>query len=525
MNTKKYDIVIIGGGHNGLIAASYLAKAGKSVLILEANSEIGGATASVKVFPDFDAHLSRYSYLVSLLPDKIVQDLGLNFKTLSRKVSSYTPFTSDGIDQGLYVSRVWDEKTTASFNTLPDGNEEANAWQKFYGEIATFAERIAPSFLAPLPTRSELKANIQMDAVWDYLIENPIGEIITKNFNHDVVRGVVLTDALIGTFASANELQANKCFLYHLIGNGTGEWKVPAGGMGALVKELERVALTSGVTIAMNKRAVKVQSDEKEVAVTLEDGTQIVGDYLLSNAAPQVLAKLRSQQPPESLDGSQLKINMLVKELPRLKSGVNPEDAFAGTFHINENFSQLESAYQEAKAGKIPSHLPLEIYCHTLTDASILSEPLQKEGYHTLTLFGLHTPANLFDHHHDAQRKAALDAAISSLNEYLADPIESVLAKSPSGESAIEVKSPLDIEAAIGMPRGNIFHRDLAFPFREDDEAPGWGVETDDPKIFICGAGAKRGGGVSGIPGHNAAMAVLGIIHKKMNRSIIKANK
>src|SRR5690606_30131536 len=133
---------------------------GKSVLILEANGEIGGATTSVKVFPDFDAHLSRYSYLVSLLPDKIVRDLGLNFKALSRKVSSYTPFTNDGGDQGLYVSRVWDEKTTASFNALPNGNTEAKAWQKFYGEIATFAERIAPSFLQPLPTRSELKDTI-----------------------------------------------------------------------------------------------------------------------------------------------------------------------------------------------------------------------------------------------------------------------------------------------------------------------------------------------------------------------------
>ena len=200
---------------------------------------------------------------------------------------------------------------------------------------------------------------------------------------------------------------------------------------------------------------------------------------------------------------------MLVKQLPRFKSGVNPEDAFAGTLHINESFSQLETAYAEAQSGKIPSVLPLEIYCHTLTDPSIISPQLQSKGYHTLTLFGLHTPAALFDNHHDAQRKAALDAALKSLNEYLIDPIESVLARSSNGELAIEVKTPLDIEEAIGLPRGNIFHRDLAFPFREDGEAPGWGVETDDPRIFICGAGAKRGGGVSGIPGHNAAKAVL----------------
>jgi len=507
--TKKYDIVIIGAGHNGLVAATYLAKAGKRVLVLEANAEIGGATTSVRAFPEFDALLSRYSYLISLLPDKIINDLGLNFKTISRRVSSYTPYNSRGTDEGLYVSRIWDAKTSNSFKSLLGGDEEAKAWQKFYGEISEFAQRISPTLLQPLLTRSELKKSISLPKIWDYLIENPIGEIISKTFQSDVVRGIVLTDALIGTFVSAYSMQANKCFLYHLIGNGTGEWKVPVGGMGALVQELERVAKSSGVTITTNSRATQVHSEKSEVTVTLEDGNIISTRYLLSNAAPQVLAKLRGLSPPKSLEGSQLKINMLVTQLPKLKSRVDSQDAFAGTFHVNESFTQLESAYRQAQSGKIPDTLPLEIYCHTLTDPSILNASLHHAGYHTLTLFGIHTPAALFDDNHDKQRSIALTSAIKSLNEYLIDPIESVLARSSSGEPAMEVKTPLDIEAAIGLPRGNIFHRDLSFPFREDEEIQGWGVETDDPRIFICGAGAKRGGGVSGIPGHNAAMAVL----------------
>jgi phytoene dehydrogenase-like protein len=507
--TTKYDIVIIGAGHNGLVAATYLAKAGKKVLTLEANDEIGGATTSVRVFPDFDARLSRYSYLVSLLPDKIVRDLNLNFKTLSRQVASYTPFSFQGKEQGLHVSRVWDEKTANSFKSLSGGDSEMKAWQKFYGDIEKFAQPIASSMLAPLPTRNELKKRAGHDQVWNDLIENPIGEAITNYFKNDVVRGVVLTDGLIGTFTSAFSMQANICFLYHLIGNGNGEWKVPQGGMGALVSELQRVATAAGVAIRLNSRVNKIATDASEVFVTFENGDSVAARYLLSNAAPQTLAKLRGKNPPPSLDGSQIKINMLVKQLPRLKAGASPHDAFAGTLHINESFSQLETAHQLAKSGKIPDKLPLEIYCHTLTDPTIMSEDLQKKGYHTLTLFGLHTPATLFDVGHDAQREAALKSAIESLNQYLADPIESVLAASKSGNLTIEIKTPLDIEAAIGLPRGNIFHRDLAFPFREDGEAPGWGVETDDPRIFICGAGAKRGGGVSGIPGHNAAMAVL----------------
>jgi len=495
---KNFDAIVVGGGHNGLVAAAYLARAGKKVALLEAEGELGGATTSARSFPEFDARLSRYSYLVSLLPDKIVSDLGLSFECISREVSSYTPYA----DKGLYVSRLWDEKTAASFNELDPTGAEAKAWQEFYGEVAQFAQKIAPTLLQPLKTRSELKAEINLPKVWDYLVENPIGIEIDNRFNNDLVKGVVLTDALIGTFASAYDLQANICFLYHLMGNGTGEWKVPVGGMGALVKELIRASTDLGVEIKVNSKVTSIVSDHSGVAVRTESGDVYQSDYLLSNAAPAVLAKLRGKAKPQSLDGSQMKINILLKRLPQLKSGIDPRLAFAGTFHANESFSQLEQTYKEAKSGVMPPKMPIEMYCHTLSDPSILGADLQAAGYQTLTLFGLHTPASLFDADNDGTREVALASALLSINEYLAEPIEDVIA-------AIEVKTPLDIEEAIALPRGNIFHKDLSMPFREDGSAPSWGVETDDPRIFICGAGAIRGGGVSGIPGHNAAMAVL----------------
>ncbi len=499
MSGKKYDVVIIGGGHNGLVAATYLARAGKSVRIVEANAEIGGATQSVRAFPEYDANLSRYSYLIALLPDKIINDLGLSFECVSREVSSYTPY---GENKGLYVSRLWDSKTESSFLELDPSGNEGQAWQDFYSEVGQFAERIAPTLLEPLKTRSELREQINLDQVWQYLVEEPIGKVITERFHNDIVRGVVLTDALIGTFASAFDIQANICFLYHLIGNGTGEWKVPKGGMGALVKELVRVATESGVEISLNSKATNVNSSTNGVEVTIESGEVIQGEYLLSNAAPQVLAKLRGSSGPKSLDGSQMKINILLKRLPKLKSGIDPRLAFAGTFHANESFSQFEKVFKDAQAGVMPTKMPIEMYCHTLSDPSILGQELQDAGYQTLTLFGIHTPASLFDNDNEATRAAALKSALDSLNQYLAEPIEDVIA-------AIEVKTPLDIEEAIALPRGNIFHTDLSMPFREDGTEPSWGVETDDPRIFICGAGAARGGGVSGIPGHNAAMAIL----------------
>jgi phytoene dehydrogenase-like protein len=499
MPDKKYDVVIIGGGHNGLVAATYLARAGKSVRVLEANPEIGGASQSVRAFPQYDANLSRYSYLIALLPDKIVADLGLSFECVSREVSSYTPY---GENKGLYVSRTWDAKTEQSFNEIDPSGKEGQAWRNFYAEVAQFAERIAPTLLEPLKTRSQLRKQIDLDSTWQYLVEEPIGKVITERFANDVVQGVVLTDALIGTFASAFDLQANICFLYHLIGNGTGEWKVPKGGMGALVNELVRVATESGVEISLNSKATQVLSTNAGVEVSIESGEVVTGQYLLSNAAPQVLAKLRGISAPKSLDGSQLKINILLKRLPQLKSGMDPRLAFAGTFHANESFTQFEAVFKAAQAGVMPEKMPIEMYCHTLTDPSILGQELQDAGYQTLTLFGLHTPAALFDRDNDAARDMAIKSALSSLNDYLAEPIEDLIA-------AIEVKTPLDIEKAIALPRGNIFHKDLSMPFREDGTQQSWGVETDDPRIFICGAGAVRGGGVSGIPGHNAAMAIL----------------
>jgi len=149
------------------------------------------------------------------------------------------------------------------------------------------------------------------------------------------------------------------------------------------------------------------------------------------------------------------------------------------------------------------------MYCHTLSDTSILGADLVAKGFQTLTLFGMHTPASLFEKDNSGSKEIILERLLNQLNQYLVDPIESCLAKNSDGSLCIEIKSPLDLEAEIGLPRGNIFHKDLSMPFREDASAPSWGVETDVPNLFLCGAGAIRGGGVSGIPGHNAAAAVL----------------
>jgi phytoene dehydrogenase-like protein len=200
---------------------------------------------------------------------------------------------------------------------------------------------------------------------------------------------------------------------------------------------------------------------------------------------------------------------MVLQKLPELKSGIDPRVAFAGTFHINESYFQLERAFEEARSGKIPTEIPSEMYCHTLTDPSILSPELNARGFHTLTLFALHTPASLFDKDHDAVKEEVVKRILSGLNDYLVRPISEYLALDEDGAPCIEAKTPQELEQAIGLPRGNIFHGDLQFPWKVNGDPRKWGVETNSQRILIAGSGAVRGGGVSGIAGHNAAMAAL----------------
>ncbi|MBQ1122185.1 NAD(P)/FAD-dependent oxidoreductase, partial [Streptomyces sp. B15] len=264
---ERYDAVIVGGGHNGLVAAAYLARAGRTVLVLERLGSTGGAAVSTRPFAGVDARLSRYSYLVSLLPQKIVQELGLNFTLRKRTVSSYTPAHREGRPTGLFVGGGPD-RTRESFERLTGGTAEYTAWEAFYGMTGHVAERVFPTLTEPLPTRDELRRRIDDDAAWRMLFEEPVGAAIEAHFSDDLVRGVVLTDALIGTFAEAHDpsLKQNRCFLYHVIGNGTGDWDVPVGGMGAFTEALTAAALSAGAEIATSHEVTRVESDGRQHA-------------------------------------------------------------------------------------------------------------------------------------------------------------------------------------------------------------------------------------------------------------------
>jgi phytoene dehydrogenase-like protein len=511
---SSYDVVIVGGGHNGLTAAAYLARAGVSTLLLERLPATGGAAVSKLAFPGTGARLSRYSYLVSLMPEALMKDLDLQVELRSRTTNSYTPYVRDGRAGGLLVERPEGEATRESFRELTGGDDEYAAWLKFYADVEALAAAVAPTLLGPLPTESVLAGQVDAD-VWREIVREPLGAAIERRFEDDTVRGVVATDALIGTFADLNDpsLVQNRCFLYHLIGNGTGEWRVPVGGMGAVTDGLLAAATGAGAEVVTGAGVSSISASDDGAEVTWHDGASshtVSCRKVLSNVAPWVLRILLGDEPePETKpQGAQLKINFLLDRLPALRSGADPAVAFAGTLHLAEDYTQLAAAYAEAAAGQVPSVLPGEVYCHSLSDPSVLGP---HQG-HTLTYFGLHTPAALFED--PAARDLAVSRALASLDEHLLEPIASCLSTDSEGNPCLEAKVPQDIEADLAMPGGHIFHGDLEWPWasnraRLDTPAQQWGVATDVDSVLLCGSGARRGGAVSGLGGHNAAQAVL----------------
>ena len=522
------DVVVLGAGHNGLVTAAYLARFGLRVTVLERLGHVGGAAVSEQLFPGVEARLSCFSYLVALMPYAVVRDLELDLELRSRPVASYTPVLRDGRADGLLVERRPGAATVDSFRRVTGSDRDWRAWQRFYEQIGKAARVIAPTLLEPLPGRGVMMKAVREacgSSFWNEYMERPLGEIVERTFENDDVRGIVLTDALIGTQTWAHDpsLIQNRCFLYHVMASSSGEWRVPIGGMGAVTGSLERAAVKAGAVIRTGAEVTLVESDGRRASVlyrTADGERRIDAKYVAANVAPHVLADLLGEEAGTPRpEGNQLKVNLVVNRLPRLRSGMPAEQAFAGTFHVDESASRLAAAYEESQGGRLPDPLPFEAYCHTLTDRTILGPDAARSGMHTITLFGLHTPAHLYAE--PGTKERAVKLALAGLNRYLDEPIEEYLAVDASGRPCIEALSPLDVEEQLAMPGGHIFHGDLTWPWASTSAMAGtWGVETSLPNLVICGSGAARGGAVSGIPGRAAALSIAARIHRSRGREL-----
>ncbi|MCA9195348.1 MAG: NAD(P)/FAD-dependent oxidoreductase, partial [Planctomycetales bacterium] len=408
------------------------------------------------------------------------------------------------------------------------GNDKA--WQG-YIELQELQHSIAkliwPSFLKPLKSREKFAsscANQLQKRAWRAFVEHPVGDILEELIPDSLLRGTLLTDAKIGisTFAHDPLLHQNRCYLLHTIGREEGHWSVPLGGMGTLTSELVRRCLEVGVEIATSAEVMGIDLGAKQHTVTFEIENQqesVDAQYVVHCAGMNSFTRLLPEIQTNELNrsstraqiGTAVKVNMLLKKLPRPKcSHLTAHEMFAGSCHIFEDYEQLEISYRQSEQGHVPVPQPADIYCHSLTDPSILGPSLRALGYQTLTLFGLDMRYDLFASDNSAVKSQVLQGYLEGLNEYLVDPIESCLAIDAHGKPCIEILSPVDIEEKLTMEQGNIFHSELSWFYASDSSQTGkWGVETDFPRIFLGGSSAQRGGAVSGIPGHNAAACIL----------------
>ena len=372
-----------------------------------------------------------------------------------------------------------------------------------------------PTLTEPLLSREALRARVGDDAAWEALVERPLGEVLTRYFEDDFERGIIATDALIGTFAGLDDesLRQNRCFLYHVIGNGTGDWDVPVGGMGALTESLAGIAYAAGAEIRLGVEVTSIETDGVGAEVRFEGGS-VAARHVLSNAAPAVLARLLGEPEPDPPpEGAQLKLNLLLKRLPRLRDpSVDPREAFAGTFHVNESATQLALAYGQAQRGQVPELAPCEVYCHSLTDPTILGARAARGGGADADLLrAAHAGAAVRARARRRPRREAIKSTLRVAEQRArrADrglPVDRAVRRAvPGGAHAGRARGRARACRAGTSSTATCCGRS---PRTRPRSAPG----ASRPRTTTCSSAARARGAAAASPaspGHNAAMKVL----------------
>ncbi|CAL5197593.1 unnamed protein product [Lathyrus oleraceus] len=547
LKDKKWDALIIGGGHNGLTAAAYLARGGLSVAVLERRHIIGGAAVTEELIPGFK--FSRCSYLQSLLRPAVINELELakhGLKLLKRNPSSFTPCLDGrylllGPDKDLNYSQI-SKFSLADAEAYPKYESQLEKFCKFMDLVL---DSSPPESLQHKSSLNEqLKNKLQNSVFWATclrhaastgqkdmvefmdLLLSPASKVLNNWFETDVLKATLGTDAVIGSTASIHTPGSGYVLLHHVMGETDGErgvWSYVEGGMGSISKAIASAAVTAGAHVATNVEVSQllIKNSSTVDGVILADGTEVHASVVLSNATPY---KTFMELAPNNVfpddyfraikhsdySSATTKINVAVDRLPQFQccksnhSHAGPEHV--GTIHIgSESMEEIHSASHDAVNG-IPSRRPVI----EMTIPSILDKTISPPGMHVINLFVQYTPYKPMDgdwQDHD-YRESFAQKCFTLIDEYAPGFSTSVI--------GYDMLTPPDLEREFGLTGGNIFHGamglDSLFLMRP---AKGWSnYKTPLKGLYLCGSGAHPGGGVMGAPGRNAAHLVLQDVRK-----------
>lgn len=515
---SAFDAIVIGAGHNGLIAAAYLARAGQRVLVLERRQIVGGACVTEEVWPGY--HVSTAAYLCSLMRPEIVADLELTrygFEVYRRETSGFAP-AHDGAKLSFYPDA--DRMRAELERFCAQTPEDVAAYFQFEADVEKAAAVVDPFLMREPPTEAELRAAFQAAGIvelYEPFLYGSVRDLLEARFRNERLKTMLATDGLIGTYGGPSTPGTAYVLLHHYLGNilgSRGGWGYVRGGMGQITQALAKVVTAYDGEIRTGAEVARILvTDGKAVGVRLADGTEIGATAVLSNADPyHTFNKLADGAFSGSgsahwntlvtQGGASAKINLAVSELPRftcLPNGPIPGPEHLGTIHLGPDMAYLERAWEEARQGCPSTEPMIEMYVQTATDSS-----LTPSGRHILSLFVQYFPYNLAPGLDlDTERERFADRVIALVAQYAPNVPASILHR--------QVLTPRDLEARFGLTGGHIFHGDLLPPnlWRQRPGEGFFGATTPLPGLYLCGSGAHPGGCVCGAPGYNAAQTLL----------------
>jgi phytoene dehydrogenase-like protein len=520
----RYHAIVIGGGHNGLTAAAYLARAGRKVLVLERRHLVGGAAVTEEIFPGF--RFSVCSYVVSLLRPEIIRELdlprhGLEILPLD---GTFTP-----MPDGDYLWRVNDHgKTRREIARHSKLDAEAyDEYGKAMVEMARFVKPILnmtppdPLSLNPrdlgrlLFLGKRFRALAEQDRVNQLqLLTMSASDFLDQWFETDVLKATMSASGIIGTFLGVRSPGTAYVLLHHYMGEIDGafrSWGFSRGGTGTISNAIAGAAREAGAEIRTNASVVRILTREgRATGVVLANGDELEADLVLSSVDPHLTFEKfldPKELPADFLDevarfrfrGSSGKVNLALDALPDFRCLPGPGAHLRGAISVSPSVDYMERAYDQAKYGEFSRRPYIDTVIPTLTDPSVAPP-----GKHVLSCFVQYAPYKLARGTWDDQREAFGDAVVDTLAEYAPNIRNIILHR--------QVLTPLDLEREFGLTEGNIFQGELTleqlFFLRP---APGWAKYTTPIRnLWMCGSATHPGGGVMGAPGRNAALRILG---------------